>query len=60
MPKTNIDTILKNGSTTKVRTVDYSSPVKRQQLKELKEKSEIALQNKEVSIQKLSSFVIKK
>lgn len=60
MPKTNIDTILKNGSATKVEKVNYSTAGKRQQLKELRKKSETALKNKEVSIQKLSRFVVKK
>jgi len=60
MPKTDINTILKNGSATQIKTVDYSSSTKKQQLKELKKKSETALQNKEVSTQKLSRFVIKK
>lgn len=60
MPKTDINTILKNGSATQIKIVDYSSIEKKQQLRKLKEKSETALQNKEVSIQKLSRFVIKK
>jgi len=60
MPKTNINTILKSGSATQVKNVNYSSPTKKHQLSMLKEKSETALQNKEVSIQKLSRFVIKK
>jgi hypothetical protein len=60
MPKTDINTILKNGSATQIKTVDYSSTEKKEHLKKLKEKSETALQNKEVSIQKLSRFVIKK
>jgi hypothetical protein len=60
MPKTDINTILKNGSATQIKTVDYSSQEKKHQLGKLKEKSETALQNKEVSIQKLSRFVIKK
>jgi hypothetical protein len=60
MPKTNINTILKDGSKTTVDTIDYSSRTKKEELKQLKEKSETALQNKEVSIQKLSKFIIKK
>jgi hypothetical protein len=60
MPKTNINTILKNGSATKLKNVDYSSVAKQSQLKELRKKSETALKNKDVSIQKLSRFVIKK
>lgn len=60
MPKTNINTILKKGSATKVKNVDYSSLAKKRELEQLKQKSETALQNKEVSIQKLSRFVIKK
>lgn len=60
MPKTNINTILKNGAATKVKNVDYSSHAKKRELEELKKKSETALQNKDVSIQKLSRFVIKK
>jgi hypothetical protein len=60
MPKTDINTILKDGSETKVETVDYTSPLKKQELKQVKEKSETALQNKDVSLQKLNKFVIKK
>jgi hypothetical protein len=60
MPKTNINTILKHGTATKLKNVDYSSNAKKRELEELKKKSETALQNKEVSVQKLSRFVIKK
>jgi hypothetical protein len=60
MPKTNINTILKNGAKAEVKEVDYTSPTEKQHLKELKKKSETALRNKEVSMQRLSSFVIKK
>jgi hypothetical protein len=60
MPKTDINTILKKGSETTVETVDYSSPSKKEELNQIKAKSETALKNKEVSIQRLSKFVIKK
>jgi len=60
MPKTNINTILTNGANTKPNSVNYSSPAKKAELQELKEKSDTALRNKEVNIQKLSKFVMKK
>jgi hypothetical protein len=60
MPKTNIDTILKNGATTRPNRVNYSSAEKKRDLKKLKVKSDTALENKEVNIQKLSKFVMKK
>lgn len=59
MPKTDINTILKHGADTKLDDVDYSSPEQQKKLKEMKKKSEAALKNKWVSIDRLSKFIIR-
>lgn len=59
MPKTDINTILKNGANTQVKSVDYSTPEKKQELKKLKAKSEQVLKNKEVNWYNLSRKIIK-
>lgn len=60
MPKTDINTILKRGSGTEIKTIDYTSPEKMAHLKELKKKSERALKNKEVNMDRLSRLYINK
>lgn len=59
MPKTDINTILKNGKSTILNGIDYSHPRNKQRLKDLKKKSETALKNKEVNEFKLSRLIIR-
>lgn len=58
MPTTNINSILKKGVDTTIKTVDYSTPEKQEQLKQLKVKSETALKNKYVNPNKLNKIII--
>lgn len=60
MPKPNLQAMFKNGVPTCSDYVDYATPEKLKELEQLKKKSETALKNKEVSLTKLSKFVIKK
>lgn len=59
MPQTDINTILKDGANTKIETVDYSSFAKKEELIQLKKKSETALKNKYSNPDKLSKLIIK-
>jgi hypothetical protein len=58
MPKTNINTILKNGAAAKVKIIDYSSPEQIEKLKKLKKKSDQVLKNKESDPEKLRRIYI--
>lgn len=58
MPKTNINTILKNGASTKIKSVDYSSPKKIKELKELRKRCDRVLRNKEVNWHKMDQIVM--
>jgi hypothetical protein len=58
MPKTDINTILKNGSNTTIKEIDYTTQKQIEKLKQLKKKSETALLNKEVNLQKLNLIII--
>ncbi len=46
MPRTDINKILKHGAQTKVPEIDYSTADKQSELKDLKKKSDVALNNK--------------
>jgi hypothetical protein len=58
MPKTKIEDILKKGTKTKVKTIDYNSPKMRRQLIELKKKCEMIERNKNVNWERLANFYI--
>jgi hypothetical protein len=60
MPKENINKILKQDASKKVKVIDYSSDAKRDDLTKLKEKRDDVLKNKEVDWQQMGSFIIKK
>ncbi len=60
MPKTDINTILKNGANTKIKTVDYSTPEQKAALKEMKLKSEESLNNKNINVHRLANMYITK
>jgi len=60
MPKTDINKILKKGSSTKIRYIDYSSAENIKKLKELKRRSELCLKNRTPSDFELSQIIINK
>lgn len=60
MPKTNINTIFKKGSATKVETIDYRVSQKKRELIQNKEKSEAVLKSKDINVENLMSFIFSK
>lgn len=56
--RTDINTILKDGANTKIKTIDYSTPFQQKRLKEVKERADIAMENKFISQYKLSKIII--
>jgi hypothetical protein len=60
MPRTDINTILKQGKDSKAEFVDYTTPEQIEKLKQLRKESEQSLKNKEVNIERLRNFIIKR
>jgi predicted RNA-binding protein with RPS1 domain len=58
MPKTNINDILKKGTSLKVKILDYSDPKLKKQLIELRAKCKIIESNKNVDWAKLANTYI--
>jgi len=59
MPKTDINSILKEGAITRIKFIDYSTPEMQKHLEELKKKSDAVLKNKDVNWDRLSRMYMK-